>query len=226
MDLGRYAQPERDVLLIFDPLGLQLPPQPLPASAHVRGLTTRRVYTNVGSMSLLTIVPPMPGAERRFKPFVDFLQAAGWETEFVRLEWVGSQPNFDSHALFPQIDAQTAGKVVMGFSLGALYSHLGAMRARHLILGSISPFFLEDDDEPRRWRISYRAGNADIPADVLVGATEDAQMHRRAAAVRDFYRRCTYTVVHEAEHELWHPNYLQAIKAALDRIGARTTAPT
>jgi hypothetical protein len=177
-------------------------------------------------MPLLTIVPPMPGAERRFKPFVDFVQAAGWETEFVRLEWVGSQPNFDSHALFPQVDAQTAGKVVMGFSLGALYSHLGAVRARHLILGSISPFFLEDDDEPHRWRISYRAGNADTPADVLVGATEDAQMHRRAAAVRDFYRHRTYTVVHDAGHELWHPNYLQAIKAALDRLGARTTAPT
>ena len=177
-------------------------------------------------MPLLTIVPPMPGAERRFKPFVDFVQAAGWESEFVRLEWVGSQPNFDSHALFPQVDAQTAGKVVMGFSLGALYSHLGAVRARHLILGSISPFFLEDDDEPRRWRISYRAGNADTPADVLVGATEDAQMHRRAAAVRDFYRHRTYTVVHDAGHELWHPNYLQAIKAALDRLDARTTAPT
>jgi hypothetical protein len=51
-------------------------------------------------------------------------------------------------------------------------------------------------------------------------------MHRRATAVRDFYRRRTYTVVHDAEHELWHPNYLQAIKAALDRLGARTTAPT
>jgi hypothetical protein len=59
-----------------------------------------------------------------------------------------------------------------------------------------------------------------------VGATEDEQMHRRAAAVRDFYRRRTYTVVHDAEHELWHPNYLQAIKAALDRLGAGTTAPT
>jgi dihydrofolate reductase len=85
-------------------------------------------------MSLLTIVPPMPGAERRFQPFVDFVHAAGWETEFVRLDWTGRQPNFGSTALFSQVDAQTAGKVVMGFSLGALYSHLGALRARHLTL--------------------------------------------------------------------------------------------
>jgi hypothetical protein len=171
-------------------------------------------------MPLLTIVPPMSGAERRFQPFVDFVQTAGWETEFVRLDWTGRQPSFGSTALFPQVEAQTAGKVVMGFSLGALYSHLGALRARRLILGSISPFFLEDDDEPQRWMISYRAGNADIPAEVLVGALEDEQMHRRATAVRDFYRQSSYTVVPDAEHELWHPNYLSAIKAALDRAGA------
>ncbi len=169
-------------------------------------------------MPLLTIVPPMPGAERRFQPFVDFVNASGWETEFVRLEWAGRQPNFGSNALFPQVDAQTSGKVVMGFSLGALYSHLGALRARHLILGSISPFFLEDDDEPERFMVSYRKGNAATPADILVGGIEDAQMHRVATAVRDFYQKRTYTVVPEAEHELWHPNYLQAIKASLDRL--------
>jgi len=211
-------------------------------------------------MPLLTIVPPMPGAERRFKPFVDFVRASGWEAEFVRLEWPGRVPAFGSTELFPQVDAQTAGKVVMGFSLGALYAHLGALRARHLILGSISPFFLEDDDEPERWMVSYRAGNADTPADILVGAEEDAQMHRRATAIYDFYLAGhrpratdprlpprspdsdlrllpdaspsthhplpttryfpspTYTVVPGVEHELWHPNYLQAIKTALDRL--------
>ena len=206
-------------------------------------------------MPLLTIVPPMPAAERRFKPFVEFVHAAGWATEFVQLEWTGRQPNFDSTALFSQVDAQTAGKVVMGFSLGGLYSHLGALRARHLILGSISPFFLEDDDEPQGWPISYRAGNAATPADILVGALEDAQMHRRAEAVYEFYRaghrpRATdqglppqspnsivkpprsalhapssvsYTVVNDAEHELWHPHYLQAIKTALDRLKAQPT---
>ena len=106
--------------------------------------------------------------------------------------------------------------------------------------------------------VSYRAGNADTPADVLVGAEEDEQMHRRATAVYDFYRSGhralatdqgsqprspnpdlrfdaspsahyslpttrsfpspTYTDVPGAEHELWHPNYLQAIKTALDRL--------
>ena len=55
-------------------------------------------------MPLLTIVPPIPGAGRRFKPFVDFVQAAGWKTEFVRLDWTGQQPNFESPALFPQVD--------------------------------------------------------------------------------------------------------------------------
>lgn len=160
----------------------------------------------------------MPGAERRFRPFVEFVRRSGWETEFVPLKWSGSQPNFGSRELFPQVDAQTAGKVVLGFSLGALYAHLGALHARHLILGSISPFFLEDDDEPQRWMISYREGNAATPADILVGAKEDAQMHRRAAAVRDFYRQHTYTDVADADHELWHPNYLHAIKAALDRL--------
>jgi hypothetical protein len=192
---------------------------------------------------LLTIVPPMPGAERRFQPFVDFVRASGWETEFVRLEWSGGHPPFGSNEIFPQVDAQTAGKVVMGFSLGALYAHLGALRARHLILGSISPFFLEDDDEPQRWMISYRAGNPNTPADVLVGAREDQQMHRRATAVFEFYRDGqqsgvttagrptpppnsdlrspippTYTVVADAEHELWHPNYLQAIRTSLNRL--------
>lgn len=170
------------------------------------------------SMPLLTIVPPMPGAERRFKPFVDFVHTCGWETEFVQLDWNGPQPNFGSTALFPQVDAQTAGKVVMGYSLGALYAHLGALHARHLILGSISPFFLEDDDEPERWMISYRSGNAHTPADVLVGAKEDEQMHRRATSIRDFYRRQSYTDIPDAEHELWHPNYLQAIRDALDRL--------
>lgn len=169
-------------------------------------------------MPLLTIVPPMPGAERRFKPFVDFVRASGWEAEFVRLEWPGHRPPFGSTEIFAQVDAQTAGKVVMGFSLGALYAHLGALRARHLILGSISPFFLEDDDEPERWLVSYRAGNPATPADILVGAQEDAQMHRRAEAIRDFYRQHTYNVVPGVEHELWHANYLQAIKTALDRL--------
>lgn len=171
-------------------------------------------------MPLLTIVPPMPGAARRFRPFVEFVHTSGWETEFVRLEWPSPRPPFGATEIFPQVDAQTAGKVVLGFSLGALYSHLGALRARHLILGSISPFFLEDDDEPERWMISYRAGNAATPADILVGALEDAQMHRRASSVRDFYHHRTYTVVPDAEHELWHPNYLQAIKSALNRVGA------
>jgi len=194
-------------------------------------------------MPLLSIVPPMSGAERRFRPFVEFVRAAGWETEFVRLEWPGRRPPFGDNSLIPQVDARTAGKVVLGFSLGALYVHLGALRARHLILGSISPFFLEDDDEPERWMVSYRAGNASTPADILVGGEEDAQMHRRAEAVYDFYRAGhqsrvtdqglpprspnsdlrtpiapTYTVVPGVEHELWHPNYLQAIKTALDRL--------
>jgi hypothetical protein len=51
-----------------------------------------------------------------------------------------------------------------------------------------------------------------------VGAREDAQMHRRATAVRDFYRRHRFAAVPDADHELWHPNYLQAIRAALDWI--------
>jgi hypothetical protein len=169
-------------------------------------------------MPLLTVVPPMPGAERRFRPFTEFVHASGWDTEFVQLDWIGTQPNFESHTLFEQVNTQTAGRLVMGFSLGAVYAHLGALRARHLILGSVSPFFLEDDDEPQRWMISYKNGNADTPADVLVGAKEDGQMRRRAATVRDFYRQCTYTIVPEADHELWHPNYLQAIKGALDRL--------
>ena len=174
-------------------------------------------------MPLLTIVPPMPGAERRFKPFVDFVRASGWETEFVRLEMTGRKPPFGSTTLFPQVDAQTAGKVVMGFSLGALYAHLGALHARHLILGSISPFFLEDEDEPERWMVSYRSGNPETPADVMVGALEDEQMHRRAMSLRDFYRQHTFTVVPDTEHELWHPNYLQAIKTALNRLRAQPT---
>lgn len=163
----------------------------------------------------------MPGAERRFRPLTEFVHASGWETEFVQLDWISSQPNFKSHSLFEQVNAQTPSKLVMGFSVGALYAHLGALRARHLILGSVSPFFLEDDDEPQRWMISYKDGNADTPVDVLVGAKEDGQMHRRATAVRDFYRHCTYTIVPEADHELWHPNYLQAIKGILDRLAPR-----
>jgi len=174
-------------------------------------------------MPLLTIVPPMPGAERRFKPFCDFVHTCGWETKFVRIEMTGRKPPFGSTTLFPQVDAQTAGKVVMGFSLGALYAHLGALHARHLILGSISPFFLEDDDEPERWMVSYRAGNANTPADILVGALEDAQMHRRAEAIRDFYRHHIYTVVKGVDHELWHPHYLHAIKTSLDRLNAQAT---
>jgi hypothetical protein len=122
---------------------------------------------------------------------------------------------------FPRVGAQTAGKVVMAFSLGALYSHLGALQARHLILGSISPFFLEDDDEPERWMISYRDGNATIPTDILFDEKEDEQMHRHATSVRDFYHRHTYTVVPEAEHELWHPNNLQAVMIALDWLKAK-----
>ncbi len=160
----------------------------------------------------------MPAAVRRFQPFVDFVRSTGWDTEFVQLEWNGRQPNFSSTALFPQVDAQTENKIVMGFSLGAVYAHLGALRAKHLILGSISPFFLEDDDEPERWQISYRAGNARTPADILVGALEDEQMHRRATAIRDFYHHHTYTDVKGAEHELWHPNYLAAIQTALTRL--------
>jgi len=174
-------------------------------------------------MPLLTIVPPMPGAEKRFRPFVDFVHSCGWETEFVRLDWPGQRPPFGSTEIFPQVDAQTAGKVVFGFSLGALYAHLGALHAQHLILGSISPFFLEDEDEPERWMISHHAGNAATPADILVGALEDAQMHRRAEAVHEFYRQSSYIDVPDAEHELWHPNYLRAIQTALDRLKARPT---
>lgn len=169
-------------------------------------------------MPILTIVPPMPGAEKRFQPFVDFVESCGWKTEFVQIDWAGPQPAFGDTTVFSQVGAQTMGKVVMGFSLCALYSHLGALQAKHLILGSISPFFLEDDDEPQRWMLSYREGNAAIPADVLVGGKEDEQMHRRAESVRDFYQQRSYTVVDEADHELWHPDYLAAIGQALGRL--------
>lgn len=160
----------------------------------------------------------MPGAEQRFQPFVNFVRSRNWETEFVQIKWTGQRPPFGQTEVFDQVGAKTAGNIVMGFSLGALYSHLGALQAKHIILGSISPFFLEDDDEPQRWLTSYREGNADTPADVLVGGKEDAQMHRRAESVRDFYNQSTYTVVPEADHELWHPNYLSAIGKALDRL--------
>jgi hypothetical protein len=53
-------------------------------------------------MPLLTIVPPMPGAERRFRPFVQFIHKdCGWETEFVQLDWPAQNPPFGSDALFP-----------------------------------------------------------------------------------------------------------------------------
>jgi hypothetical protein len=94
------------------------------------------------------------------------------------------------------------------------------LEARHLILGSISPFFLEDDDEPERWMISINEGNAVTPADVLVGAREDAQMHNRAESIRDFYTRSTYNVVLEADHEPMHPNYLAAVAECLDRLSS------
>jgi hypothetical protein len=45
-------------------------------------------------------------------------------------------------------------------------------------------------------------------------------MHRRAKSVHEFYRQATYTDVPDADHELWHPNYLQAIKAALDCLSS------
>lgn len=170
-------------------------------------------------MPTLTIVPPMPNAEERFTPFVEFVRSQGWNTEFVQIDWAGPQPAFNQTDIFSQVRTQTDEKIVMGFSLGALYSHLGALNAKHLILGSISPFFLEDNDEPARWMISYREGNPSTPADVIVGGKEDAQMHRRAESVRDFYRKNTYTVVPDADHELWHPNYLSAIAEALDRLG-------
>lgn len=169
-------------------------------------------------MPTLSIVPPMPQAVRHFQPFVRHVESLGWRAEFVSLNWTGRQPNFESTALFPEVEAATAGKIVMGFSLGALYSHLGALRAKHLILGSISPFFLEDDDEPQRWMISYRAGNPRTPADIFVGGLEDEQMHRRATSLRDFYTQHTYTDVPGAEHDLMHPNYLAAIDAALARL--------
>ena len=66
--------------------------------------------------------------------------------------------------------------------------------------------------------ISYQEGNPATPADILVWAREDQQMHARAEALRDFYSKCTYTAVPEADHELWHPNYLQEIKTALARL--------
>ena len=78
---------------------------------------------------------------------------------------------------------------MLGFSLGALSAQLGALRARHLILGSISPFFLEDDDEPERRMISFRSGNSATPAAMLLGTLEGEQMHRRTTAVRDGYRQ-------------------------------------
>ncbi len=171
-------------------------------------------------MPTLTIVPPMPGAERRFRPFTDFVQSEGWATDFVKLHWEGPQPAFGSTSVFGQVRAQTAGRIVMGFSLGALYAHLGALEAKHLILGSISPFFLEDDDEPQRWMISLQEGNPATPADVLVGSKEDAQMHRRAESIRDFYQHSTYTVVPKADHELWHPNYLAEIGRTLRQLQA------
>ena len=171
-------------------------------------------------MPTLTIVPPVPDAEIRFKPFVEFVQSKGWASEFVHIDRLGLRPPFGDQRIFPQVRAQTGGKIVMGFSLGALYSHLGALQAKHMILGSISPFFKEDDDEPDRWDISYREGNSATPVDVMVGGKEDAQMHRRAESVRDFYDRSTYTVVADADHELWHPNYLAAIGTALDRLSA------
>ena len=160
----------------------------------------------------------MPGAKRRFQPFVDFVHSQGWKTEFVPIKWLGVHPSFGRRTVIDQMEIPTEGKIVMGFSLGALYSHLGALKARHLILGSISPFFLEDDDEPIRWKISYKEGNPNIPADILVGGKEDAQMHRRAESIRDFYNQSTYSVVPEADHELWHPNYLKAIGERLRRL--------
>lgn len=62
-------------------------------------------------------------------------------------------------------------------------------------------------------------GNPTALADLLVSALDAWQMHRRTTAVRDFYRQRSYTTVPAAEHELRHPNYLEAIKSALDRIG-------
>ena len=57
----------------------------------------------------------MPGAERRFRPFVEFIQKdCGWETEFVRFDWPAHNPPFGSDALFPQVDAQTEGVRRMG----------------------------------------------------------------------------------------------------------------
>ena len=68
--------------------------------------------------------------------------------------------------------------------------------------------------------ISFRSGNAATPADMLLCTLEGEQMHRRTTAVREGYHHSRYVAVPAAEHELWRPNYLEAIKSALDRLGA------
>lgn len=52
-----------------------------------------------------------------------------------------------------------------------------------------------------------------------IAATAEAT----ATTMRDFYRHHTFTDTPGAEHELWHPNYLQAIKTTLDRIKAQSS---
>jgi len=167
----------------------------------------------------LIIIPPVQyskttwGGANRFEAFI---RSLGWEPKLLILPWGELR---ELEGVLEQIKTQTRNKIVFGFSLGALYAHLGATQAQHLILGSISPFFLEDVEEGNsRWMISYTKGNATMLADILIGGLEDNQMQRRCDSIVQFYTTATKTIVPNVDHELFHPDYLAAIAKCLEKL--------
>ncbi|MBI3884555.1 MAG: hypothetical protein HY302_02315 [Opitutae bacterium] len=68
----------------------------------------------------------------------------------------------------------------------------------------------------------YRAGQRPRATDQGLPPRSPNSVINPPRSLLDAPSSVSYTVVPDAEHELWHPNYLQALKTSLNRL---TTEP-
>ena len=173
--------------------------------------------------------------DRDYRAVLDIYKAAGYEPEFVKIDWKYKTIEDWVEQVKSKISKQDLqSSLLSGFSFGAVTALSLAgyyQQPAKLLLFSLSCFYAEDQKTvPNSWlraigknrtetfgKIDFDdlSGRIDRPTTLFLGSKEDPEMKIRAKDAHGKIKDSKFIIVEGAKHDLGDPKYVEAIRKAL-----------
>jgi len=173
--------------------------------------------------------------DRDYRAVLNIYKAAGYEPEFVKIDWKYKTIEDWVEQVKSKISKQDLqSSLLSGFSFGAVTALSLAgyyQQPAKLLLFSLSCFYAEDQKTvPNSWlraigkhraetfnQISFDdlANRINCPTMLFLGSKEDSEMKIRARDAHKKIKKSKLIMVEGAKHDTGDPKYVEAIRKAL-----------